>query len=97
MIVEALLNYLKAKFNFSSQFGEENLKDSTMEQYIIQYGSENENYLVHADDPDHAVEQFLTAEMVSPHEDENAKSITGVYRLTEVNWYHSTQNTGPQA
>jgi hypothetical protein len=25
-IVEALLNYLKAKFNFSSQFGEEDLK-----------------------------------------------------------------------
>lgn len=55
-----------------------------MEKFLICYGADNEFWLCDADDKDNAIEQFLNAEVVSPHEDENREAINHVFRCVEV-------------
>ena len=55
------------------------IMEPTCNLYLITYGAENENYLVHADDICHAIDQFCSAEMCGPNELDNLNAITDVY------------------
>lgn len=46
--------------------------------FLISYGDENDLWTCEADDATHAAEQFVSAQMCSPHDQENFESITAV-------------------
>ena len=75
---------MQAQKHFWPGAGLTSPRRNDVEKYLICYGADNEFWLCDADDKDHAIEQFLNAEMVSPHEDENREAINHVFRCIEV-------------
>jgi len=55
-----------------------------MDNFLICYGAENEFWLCLAEDKAHAIEQFVSAEMVSADPDENEGAINQVFLCVEV-------------
>ena len=55
-----------------------------MKEFLILYGADNTMWMCSAEDVEDAVDQFVSEEVVSPHEDESRAAITAVYLCTQV-------------
>lgn len=63
-----------------------------MNRYLIFYGADNNMATFEADNPQHAIEQFINWAPVSPNDDDNAEAINEVAIIIPVRMHEETES-----